>query len=175
MQVVANGGAFVVAALSFAVAPHPVWLALGAGALAAAAADTWATEIGTLAGGEPRALLTGAPVPPGTSGGVTFAGNLAAALGAVFIAGGAALLGWPRGMVFAIAVGGFAGAMLDSLIGAAIQARRWCDFCDRSTERLVHGCGTETRHVGGIHWLDNDAVNLVASVAGGLLAVVAAG
>ena len=46
-QVLANGavrrrGAGVV------LRPDPRWIALGAGALAASAADTWATEIGTL-------------------------------------------------------------------------------------------------------------------------------
>ena len=52
MQVLANGGVFALAALLGAVLGSP-WPAAGSraalGALAASAADTWATEIGTLA------------------------------------------------------------------------------------------------------------------------------
>src|SRR3569833_1751003 len=47
-QVFANGGVFAGAAVGSLVWPSPAWLALGAGALAASASDTWATEIGTL-------------------------------------------------------------------------------------------------------------------------------
>src|SRR3990172_4797681 len=51
VQVLANGGAFAVAAAAFLWYPDPALQALGAGALAASASDTWATEIGTLARG----------------------------------------------------------------------------------------------------------------------------
>src|SRR5436190_310884 len=61
-------------------------LALGAGALAASASDTWATEIGTLHGAAPRSILGLAPVPIGMSGGLTLAGSLGAFAGAALIA-----------------------------------------------------------------------------------------
>src|SRR5690348_10562762 len=56
MQVIANGGVFGIAALLAIVdREHAMrWAALGIGALAASASDTWATEIGTLVGGPPR-------------------------------------------------------------------------------------------------------------------------
>jgi uncharacterized membrane protein len=59
MQVLANGGAFALAAVGFTLHPHAGWLALGAGAMAAATADTWATEIGSLSRAAPRSILTG--------------------------------------------------------------------------------------------------------------------
>jgi len=75
-QVLANGGAFAVAALGVLVAPaRAPWAAIGLGALAAATADTWATEVGTLAGGRPRSLAGWRPVPPGTSGAVSSVGT----------------------------------------------------------------------------------------------------
>jgi len=170
-QVLANGGIYAMAALGYLVFPSPVWYAAGAGALAASAADTWATEVGTLAGGEPVSIISARRVPPGTSGGVTLLGTMAGAGGALFIGAGATLANWPVPFA-AAALGGMAGALADSLLGAVLQARRWCDLCAKSTERLVHSCGTPTRHAGGVAGFDNDAVNAVCSGVGALVALL---
>ena len=147
-------------------------MAFGAGVLAASAADTWATEIGLLAGRTPRSIVTGRPVPSGTSGGISMYGSGGAAAGALFIAAVVAAIGWPVYIAGAALAAGLFGAMLDSLIGATIQARRWCDTCGSPTERLVHVCGTVTREAGGVAWLGNDAVNLLSGIGGGVLAVL---
>jgi uncharacterized protein (TIGR00297 family) len=176
-QVLANGGAFAVAALGILVWPHAAWAALAAGSVAASEADTSATEIGTLFGGEPRSIVSARHVPPGTSGGVTLVGTLASVGGAAFVAMVALALGVldARPLAFwIVAAGGLAGALLDSILGATLQARRWCDACNLATERRIHRCGNSTRAAGGIPWLDNDAVNLVSSAAGGLLAALLA-
>lgn len=164
-QVLANGGVFGAAALASISLPHPAWPAVAVGALAASTADTWGTEIGTATGGTPRSLLGGGAVPPGTSGAVSAAGSLATLAGAAFIALLASALGWDDIVVPALA-GGVAGAFADSLLGATLQQRRWCDACQAATERPVHGCGTRTRVAGGIAWLDNDVVNLLCTAVG---------
>jgi len=67
-QVLANGLAFAACALGTLVtSPRAAaaWGTAAAGALAAAAADTWATEIGTLSSRPPRSVLTGRVVPRG--------------------------------------------------------------------------------------------------------------
>jgi len=173
MQVIANGGVYSLAAASTAAihAPYLIWGALGA--IAAASADTWATEIGVWLGGEPRLVTNGTIVRSGTSGGVTGAGLLGSAAGAAWIALCAMLLGFTgRGVVAAALVGGIGGSLVDSLVGATIQERRWCDACAEPTERTVHLCGGTTRRVGGIIWLDNDVVNLVSTFAGFLLGII---
>jgi uncharacterized protein (TIGR00297 family) len=178
IQVIANGALFAAAGVGALVGGSPAWpgwAALGAGALAAAAADTWATEIGTLAARPPRSIISGQPVPPGTSGGITTLGTLAAVAGACFVAGSAAAFGWPPRVALAGAAGGFAGAMADSLLGATLQAHRWCDRCGVATERTTHSCGHATRPSGGVPWLDNDAVNLLCAGLGAAVALALAG
>ena len=170
-QVIANGGVFAAAALGYVLAPSPVWYAIGAGALAASTADTWATEVGTLAGADPVSIISWQKVPPGTSGGVSLIGTAGGVGGALFISAVSAFANWPVPFT-AVALGGLAGTLVDSLLGATLQARRWCDVCSKSTERLVHSCGTKARHAGGLAGLDNDAVNSVCSGVGALIALL---
>ena len=178
-QVLANGLGFTVAAAlalipDLAASPDIAMrlAALGAGTLASSASDTWATEIGTLVGATPRSITTGRPVEIGRSGGITIAGTLAAVIGAGFVAVVARTVGWDTRIALAAWLGGMLGSTLDSVLGATVQARRWCVRCQRGTERAVHDCGTPTRNYGGLSWLGNDAVNLVSTSVGGLLAML---
>jgi uncharacterized protein (TIGR00297 family) len=177
MQVLANGAVFAIAALLAILVPgHETrWAAFGAGALAASASDTWATEIGTLVGGTPRSIVGFRPLPFGMSGGVTLAGCIAAVAGAAVIALIAVALAWPTRAAIAAFVGGVAGSTLDSVLGATLQLRRRCDRCDCETERAIHDCGATTIRAGVIACLGNDAVNLICGAAGGLLAVAITG
>lgn len=170
IQVLANGAVFALAALAAIVLPGGPWRAAGAGALAAAASDTWATEIGLLALRAPRSIVTWRPVPPGTSGGVTVLGLFGAVLGAAFIEMIALGVHWSSHIAVAALAGGIAGSLADSVLGATVQQRRWCDRCRQATERAVHVCGTPTRLAGGLAWLDNDGVNAACTLVGALVA-----
>jgi uncharacterized protein (TIGR00297 family) len=168
-QVLANGGTFAVAAAASLIWPSDIWQLAGAGSIAAATADTWATEIGILSKRAPRSIVSWNEVEPGTSGGVTMSGTLAAFGGAAQIALIVLVLGWPIRAAYAAIAGGVAGATIDSIIGGSIQARRWCTACQRGTERAVHACGTMTSHSGGIRWLHNDLVNLASCLCGAIV------
>lgn len=164
--------------------PLYLFLAFGYfGAIAAVNADTWATELGVLASSPPRLISNGKRVPVGTSGGVTGTGVLAALAGSTFIGlvafvliqaasllsvGAWLLSDWVVIPVAALA--GLAGSLFDSWLGATVQEVRWCDRCEKETERTVHTCGTSTRPLRGWPWLNNDVVNFAASVAGALVA-----
>jgi len=140
---------------------------MAASALAAAGADTLATEIGTWLGGTPRSLQSGRAVTPGTSGAVSLAGSLALLAGALGYAGLAAGLGLVPGAAWpAVAFAGSAGALTDSLLGAWLQIERWCPQCQASTEQNPHVCGTATTRRRGWRALDNDGVNLICTVSG---------
>ena len=167
-QVAANGIVFVVAAIGFMLFRGAIWQAVAAGALAASAADTWATEIGTLSPVEPRSIINWTRVPAGTSGAISLPGTLAALGGASFIALVVLLADWEVSLA-AVVLGGFAGAIADSLLGATVQEKRWCDVCGEATERAIHSCGAATRRIGGVRSFDNDTVNLACSAIGALV------
>ncbi len=168
-QVLANGG---IAALCMLVAPHfgAPYTAAFAGAFAAASADTWGTEIGTLAGGKPRSILSFAPIEPGLSGGITLIGSLATIGGACCVA----LVAWlvHLGPFVPIAAAGIAGAFFDSVLGAGVQALQHCPACNVDCETDPHHCGTPTQLRRGFGWMENDAVNLAATFAGAIVAGV---
>lgn len=167
-QVVANGGvAALCAVLAAATHAQPIAAAF-AGAFAAASADTWGTEIGTLAKAAPRSILTFAPLAPGISGGVTLAGTLAEIGGACVVG----MVAWALGVGawWIVAAGGFAGALADSVLGASLQELRYCPSCRRVCETDPHVCGSATVLRRGAPWMSNDAVNACAAAIGALVA-----
>jgi uncharacterized protein (TIGR00297 family) len=173
-QVYANGG---VAALC-AVLAHwePAALPAFAGALAAATADTWSTEIGGRSRQRPRLLLTWTAVAPGTSGGVTPLGTLGGAAGAILVGAAALLLHLAQAREAAVvAAAGIAGMVVDSLLGATAQARWRCASCGADTEDPRHACAMPRLHrVSGLPWLTNDSVNVACTAAGAALAALPA-
>lgn len=183
-QVLANGGAAGLLAVAQAFFPGTdLWWAAAAGTLAAVNADTWATELGILSPVEPRSITSGKVVEKGTSGGVSLTGTLAALGGAAAIgllavlvwpdyAGGASLAAAPLRLGL-IALAGLAASMVDSWLGATIQAIYYCPTCAKETERHpLHGCGTPTRQIRGWSWLNNDLVNWACALSGAGIAVL---
>ena len=174
-QTLANGGAGALLAVANAVWPGPVWWPLFVGVVATVNADTWATELGVLSRTPPRLITTGRPVEPGTSGGLTTTGTLAAlgggaligAVAAAFHAAAGRPLTEAAALIVVVAVAGLAGSLVDSLLGATVQAIYYCDHCAQETERHpTHRCGSPTRPLRGWPWLDNDWVNFISAVAG---------
>jgi uncharacterized protein (TIGR00297 family) len=174
-QVLANGGLGAVLAVGYSIPPHREWLWLAfAGAMAAVNADTWSTELGVLSLIPPRMITTGQKVERGTSGGITFAGIMAAMGGAGLIGIGAVTFtgvqGWlPR--LGIIILGGLVGSMFDSVLGATVQAIYWCPTCNKETERHpMHTCGSPTSQVRGWFWFNNEMVNFACSIMGAIVA-----
>ena len=183
-QVLANGGvAAVLAAVSFllgGVAPSYLFAAF-VGALAAATADTWATELGVLSKTRPRLLTTWKIVDAGTSGAVTLTGIGAAFTGAVFLGIVSAVSALcqveithsAQALVLAALAGGMGGSMLDSLLGATVQASYTCPHCEKATESRSHHCGTTAHLTKGISVVTNDMVNFAATLMGAILGALA--
>jgi uncharacterized protein (TIGR00297 family) len=175
-QALANGGIAAGSAIGMLLHPHPAWAAAFLGSLATANGDTWATELGVLSRRERYSLLTWRRVPRGTSGAVSSLGFLAAAAAGGAIGLYAALLAtqFASSRLLALAcglIGGFFGALTDSLVGATLQGRYFCPTCRYETEGARHHCGTTTDHIGGLRLVDNDVVNALATLAGALYGV----
>jgi len=168
-QVLANG--LIPAGLAVAyVAFDLPWAITGAmGAIAASAADTLATEIGLLSPSLPRLITTGQRVARERSGGITAVGTISGVGGAIFVG----LFGLEQGWA-PVAVGGIAGMVIDSLLGATAQARYRCPSCGEEGESRECACGGARMPAGGIAWMTNDAVNLLMAAAGAAVAALLA-
>lgn len=164
-QVAANGGCAAAGALLTFLEPETGW-AVFTGGLAAAQADTWATEIGVGSSVPPRLITTGQVVARGTSGGVTVLGTASGIAGASLFGAVAAALGTAPRTAAGAWVGGITGMFADSFLGATIQGMYRCETCGLDTERPVHTCGRPARLARGLGWMDNDVVNFMATCVG---------
>ena len=190
-QVLARAGWGTFLTILHAYAPQSTALyAAFVGAWAAGAADAWATEIGVLSAFMParpltRLLISRRNVSPGTPGGISSLGLIAALVGSwlfgliglltlairvwldqLSLAPGVAML------PFAAMLGGMAGSLTDSLLGASAQGMYYCEHCERVSDTPQHACGEPAQQIRGWAWLTNDSVNFVGSVVGAAVAAV---
>ena len=144
-----------------------------------ATADTWASELGILATRKPRLVTTLflREVPHGTNGGVSLLGTGASIAGGAFIG----IIFWamsPTGsdpsverhtqypMILVGLLCGFLGSMIDSILGATVQATYYskdkkCIIKDPKLFRHQHEkCDIE--HICGINALSNESVNFLS-------------
>jgi len=125
-QVLANLAVPALASVAFSATGNGAWLVATVAALAEAATDTVASEIGQYRGGETRLITTWQTVPPGTDGGITLPGSVAGLGASLLIAGVAMAGGMVRpGQLWIPMAAGFTGMLFDSLLGATVQRRGW--------------------------------------------------
>ena len=136
--------------------------------------DTWASEVGSVLGGVPRLITTGARVPKGTNGGVTLVGLI------VSFAGGA-VVGFAyfvtlllfvdlsehsltvSSQVPVVLIGGLSGllgSLIDSVLGATVQFSGYSE----KLGRVVNENSPGVKHISGMNILDNHQVNFVSSL-----------
>jgi len=179
-QVVANGGVAGLAVIFHLIFPQSplAWVTFCA-AFAAATADTWATELGALSNTMPRLITTMKQVEAGTSGAVSWLGMSAAILGSMAIGLAGALFDpfaaeqSARYVLTVITIGGIAGSLVDSWLGATLQGIYYCPECKKETEKSpVHSCGAATELLRGKRWLNNDRVNMLCTLSGALTSLL---
>ncbi|THE15466.1 DUF92 domain-containing protein [Bacillus timonensis] len=160
IQVLANGGVASVASLLFIWTDSLIWLRFFIGSIAAANADTWASEIGTLSKKKPFLITKMRRVDAGTSGAVSLLGTIAGFLGSFLIAV-VSFFVWPELSVIllvGLTLVGFSGNVIDTIMGATVQVVYKCSVCSLETEKKVH-CGQETTYLKGLRFCNNDVVN----------------
>jgi len=174
-QVAANGLFAALAALLWLVFDAPAAVVLFGAAAAEANADTWAGELGRLSARPPVSILSGKPVTKGMSGGVTPLGLAAGLMGALLISVPMVFLfsfERPFWAAAITAVSGFAGCVLDSLLGDRLQALYLDETTGTYSEAPCDSNGKELRLVRGLRRINNDAVNMISNGFSFLLALV---
>jgi len=182
-QVLANGGAALLAAVGWALFGAFPWLVALAAAFAEANADTWSSELGVLSRRKPVSILTRRQIMPGMSGGVTAYGFAVAAGGSltvavVYVAG--SLIFRSGGSITAlliaagiITLAGWAGSVVDSLLGATLQPLYLRPRTGDLTERRQSAGGRNAR-VRGVPFITNDVVNFLSTALAAVAAAFAA-
>lgn len=173
-QVFANGFLALFGAICHHFCPGPVFLVVFAAAFAEANSDTWAGEIGRLSSRGPVSIRDFRPVEKGMSGGITALGLAGGFIGSLLVAVLCALLfpgdgAWARASFVCLA--GFAGCLLDSVLGASVQVV----YVDRATgeltERSAGADGVPYDVSRGVRWIDNDMVNFMSNLFSVVLAM----
>ncbi len=163
-QVWANGGLAGLIVLLHYLLPRPWWHYLFLAAVAAATADTWATEIGIFSKSKPRHILNWQAIEPGTSGGVSLLGSTGAVAGSFVIALHLGMAGFHWNLIGLITAAGFIGSMIDSILGATIQAQYQCPACKKITEKRRHCQDVNTVLIAGHRRINNDVVNMFCTL-----------
>lgn len=123
-NVFANGLMALCGAILYGIYGEPAFISLFVGSIAAATADTTASELGML-GKQPYLITTLKQVPKGSDGGVTLMGEGLATLAALLIGIIAfALEIAPAEIIPVAAISGFVGTNIDSLVGATLERRK---------------------------------------------------
>lgn len=175
IQVLANCGAAVLGALGYSLTGSMAFLAALAAGFASANADTWASELGVLSRRLPRSILSFKEESAGTSGAVSLLGLVASALGSgfiglVFALAFAPIHGFSQALWAAVGLAflwGFLGALVDSFLGSAFQAKYNSVENGAYTERPKDGSRPNTL-VGGLAWVTNDTVNALSTLVAAL-------
>ncbi len=117
-HVAANGSLCLLGSVLWGLGGHgELGALLVAGSLAAALADTLASEVGKAWGRTARLLPSLRRVPPGTEGAVSLPGTAAGLLGAALVAAAAAWTGFlPTSWLLPVAAGGFAAMLAEGFL-----------------------------------------------------------
>jgi uncharacterized protein (TIGR00297 family) len=136
-QISANLGVSALSAVAFGITGNGAWLTAVVAALAEAATDTVASEIGQTLSKTAFLITTWETVPAGTDGGITLAGTLSGVAAGMTIAAISTFSGMvPHARFWVPAASGVFGMLADSYLGAALQRRGWMN------NETVNFCGT---------------------------------
>jgi len=158
-QVLANGLAAMIIAVPYFLTFEEQYLKIFTLVFATSLSDTLSSEIGRYFKGKTIDLRTLRLVSPGISGGISVLGTIAGLIGAFIATGiGFWLFGFSLISMMHITMLGFGGMLLDSFLGAFLQAKY-----------MIHGMlleeGRNDQLVYGYHWIDNSMVNFLSTSA----------
>jgi len=169
VQVLANALPSLIFCAIYFCTNNTAYLIAAIACFAAATADTLSSEIGVLSKIPPINVLTFKPIQPGLSGGVSLLGFCGATIGAAVIAAISAFIGniFTHSAILSIFIAGLFGSVIDSMLGAAFQAKYKTD--NGLTEKPPN---TKAKPSKGFAIVNNDMVNFISISLSGALALV---
>mgnify|MGYP001259891161 CR=1 FL=1 len=172
-NVIANGFAFSLFGTIFYSTNNEIFLIGFISSIAIATGDTLATEIGLLSSKKPRLITNFKQVETGRSGGITILGSLASIIGIIIIILSSSINGFSVNIdLLSIAIiGSFCGILIDSILGATVQAQYFCDKCEKFTELASHH-EQQNKLIKGRAFIDNNIVNLFSTLTGSLISIL---
>ncbi len=148
------------------------------GSISAVFSDTMSTEIGLLSKNPPRMITSLKQVDPGTPGGVSPRGLLAGFFTGFILAAAVYLYGIVFNQNYSLTslallsmISGFTGSLFDSVVGGVFQSRYTCQVCGKIVEVKKH-CGKPSIYLTGYSYVNNELVNVFASLYGAFVAYV---
>ena len=161
-QVFANGMIAAICSMLFYLTDNHIWTLAFAIAIASSNSDTWASEIGALSKKAPWFIGNLKRAEKGTSGAISLLGTTAAVGGAFLISlVSSYLFILPINEMILILFCGFLGNVIDTFLGAFLQASYQCKECAAITEKKVH-CGQSSLLIRGFSVMNNDIVNFLS-------------
>lgn len=168
-QVFANGGIAFVLAFIYILQPSVIILIMFGASICESVCDTASGEVGMLFNGRTVSIITGTPQKSGLSGGVSFEGTLGGFVASIITA-----MIWYTSFFttgfstityfFIVIVTGFSGCIVDSLLGATIQAHYYDKENKKITERSHDKDSHKLPLVKGKAFFNNDMVNFFSNL-----------
>lgn len=159
-QVIANGGVGLLCLLFFYVTHSNILFIAYLVSFTISISDTFSSEIGKYFNGTTVDLIGLEPIEPGLSGGISWQGTLGGLIGALIGANMAYLfLDVNVSVALVIAALGYAGMLLDSLLGSLFQAKY-----KHTNSNTIEELKTDANElIKGYPWCTNDTVNLLSN------------
>lgn len=168
IQVLCNGGIGLLCLWCYGITANYLWYMLYLVSIAVSTSDTLSSEIGIYLRGKAFSILNFKKMSAGVSGAVSISGTLAGIAGAMCIAliGVIFLNSNQINLFFLITAFGFAGSVVDSVLGAWLQAK----YIHTDTLSDVPLTANE-KLFSGLKWMTNDMVNLLSNLIVSLIAL----
>jgi uncharacterized protein (TIGR00297 family) len=179
-QVLASGLMPTIFSIIYYFTRFDVILLAAVSTIAISCADTWASELGILNKGKTVLITTFKPVKKGESGGVSLYGTTMSAVGSLLIAATFIIskllcsnISTTSAIFILVSVTmiGLAGSIIDSLLGASLQAKHLDSRTNLVTESRKSN-GKINQKISGLGFMTNEMVNFTSSIIGGVVALV---
>ena len=178
-QVLANGLMATIMSVVFFFTKSDAVLFSAITSIAICCADTWGSELGPLSKGSTFSIISFKRVSKGTSGGVSLLGTAMSLFGSILIAMISLLIfifrpGYAAGEILLIFVIisalGLVGSLIDSFLGATIQAK-YKNKNQQITESPTTA-GKNNKQISGLKFINNGMVNFLSVAIGTLISLI---